>query len=84
MTIINNCFSKRTFFIIPLVLFLTISTLLAQESGTIRGKITDKTTGEALIGANVIIKGTSLGAASDISGNYITQVDRIDSKSLKR
>ncbi len=44
--------------------------LFAQETGTIKGKVTDKSTGEALIGANVFIKGTTKGAATDINGNY--------------
>ena len=30
----------------------------------------DKETGEPLIGANVMIDGTALGAATDIDGNY--------------
>ncbi|MFZ1082339.1 MAG: TonB-dependent receptor [Candidatus Kryptoniota bacterium] len=35
-----------------------------------QGKVTDVVTGEPLPGANVILVGTSLGAASDISGGY--------------
>jgi len=44
------------------------TTVLAQ--GTIKGKITDSR-GGAIIGANVFIKGTNLGAAADFEGNYI-------------
>ncbi len=33
-------------------------------------QITDKSTGEALIGVNIIILGTSMGASSDLDGNY--------------
>jgi len=47
----------------------TIS-LLAGTTGKIAGKITDKSTGEPLIGANVIVSGTSLGAATDVNGLY--------------
>ncbi len=53
------------------LLMLGASSLLAQqESGQIHGTITDATTGDVLIGANIVIKGTSLGAASDITGAY--------------
>ena len=46
--------------------------LLAVPQGpaSLRGKILDAATGEALIGANVIVQGTSMGAASDMDGNY--------------
>lgn len=39
-------------------------------SGKITGKVTDKETKEALVGANVSIEGTTAGAATDIEGNY--------------
>ena len=38
--------------------------------GRIAGRITDATTGEALPFVNVVIMGTTLGAASDIDGYY--------------
>ncbi len=40
----------------------------AQESGTISGVVTDANTGESLIGANVVVLNTSLGASSNIDG----------------
>jgi len=49
-------------------LVLCSSILLGQ--GRIRGKVTDLQTGEPLIGANVLITGTSFGAATDVNGNY--------------
>ena len=50
-------------------LFL-ISFGLAGTDGTIRGKITDEN-GVALPGANVILPELSMGAASDMDGNYL-------------
>ena len=35
-----------------------------------RRTVTDKSTGEALAGVNVIIDGTSMGAATDLDGTY--------------
>jgi len=55
---------------IPLLFLLTLSNQLAAQTGVITGKITDVENGEPLIGANVLVKGTSMGAASDIDGNY--------------
>jgi len=60
-----------------LIRFLLASLMLLSISsvygGTIKGKITDATSGESLIGANVTIVGTSLGAASDKEGRYSIQ-----------
>jgi hypothetical protein len=44
--------------------------LFAGTTGKIAGKILDKETGEPLIGVNVIVKGTSLGSATDIDGYF--------------
>jgi len=45
--------------------------VLAGSTGKITGVVKDKKTGESLIGANVKLEGTSLGAASDIDGRYV-------------
>lgn len=60
----------RKFLLLIFVVFLMICMATAQD-GKLRGKITDKTTGEPLIGATVVLEGTTLGAASDINGDYI-------------
>ena len=41
-----------------------------QSDGRVRGTVTD-TNGEPLIGATVMVKGTSKGTATDFDGNYI-------------
>jgi outer membrane receptor protein involved in Fe transport len=56
-------------FILPIV-FMFISPLWSGTTGKIAGIIIDKETGGPLPGANVIIMGTSLGAASDMEGQY--------------
>jgi TonB-dependent receptor len=63
-------FSTKSLLIIALLLLGTMG-LLAQESGQISGVVTDVATGEALIGANVTLKGTSLGASSGMDGKYV-------------
>ncbi len=53
-----------------IILFLLIIPSLAQ-TGKITGTINDSTSGEPLIGANVIIEGTSMGAATNTEGYYV-------------
>lgn len=43
---------------------------IQQDGQTIRGKVIDNT-GEAVIGANVSIKGTTNGVITDIDGNFV-------------
>ncbi len=52
-----------------LLLFLSSLSAIAK-TGKVRGKITDAKTGETLIGATVLIKGTTIGTSSDLDGNY--------------
>ncbi len=44
--------------------------LFAGTTGKIAGKVIDAKTKEPLIGANIIINGTSMGGASDVDGSY--------------
>ncbi|MDX1488593.1 MAG: TonB-dependent receptor, partial [Acidiferrobacterales bacterium] len=46
-------------------------TLPAFAQGKITGTVTDRGTGEDLIGVNVLIDGTSQGTVTDINGDYV-------------
>jgi len=68
-----NLFSK---FSLTVLIFLLLSILSLSETqagitGKIAGKVTDKSTGEALIGANIMLVGTDRGAAADEDGNFL-------------
>ncbi len=52
-----------------LICLLTYQVSFAQDR-TITGTVVDNATGEPLIGATVIIQGTSSGTTTDIDGNY--------------
>lgn len=53
------------------LLYLTlITSLFAQQSGSLSGSVVDGVTKEALIGVNITIPGTSLGTTTDLSGNF--------------
>jgi len=58
---------KHLFTIISLT-FLT--SLAVAQKGTIRGVVSDKETGETLIGAAVFIEGTDYATSTDIDGNF--------------
>ena len=53
-----------------LLVLLLANICFAGTTGKIAGRILDKENGEPLIGVSVIIKGSSLGAATDIEGYY--------------
>ena len=55
--------------ILALSILFPIS-LFAGTTGKLTGKVTDATTNEPLIGTNIIVMGTNLGAAADVQGNY--------------
>ncbi|MBI9071273.1 MAG: TonB-dependent receptor [Melioribacteraceae bacterium] len=59
---------KLTYAFFLIVLFIFQNLTIAQS---ISGKISDKETGEVLIGSNVMLIGTSIGAASDFEGAYV-------------
>ncbi|MGB5892647.1 MAG: carboxypeptidase-like regulatory domain-containing protein, partial [Ignavibacteriaceae bacterium] len=68
MQTIKNIISIAS--LLSLLLILFNGQVFAGTTGKISGKIIDATTGEPLIGANVIIMGTNLGAATDFDGNF--------------
>ena len=64
---------KHTKFAVIFILAfcLGLSTILiAGTTGKISGKVTDASSGNPLSGVNVIIEGTSMGAATDMEGDY--------------
>lgn len=50
--------------------FIVFPFLVFSNTGIIEGRVYDEINNEAIIGANVILKGTTLGASTDIEGNY--------------
>lgn len=55
-----------------IILFLILPIfLLGQATGGINGYLRDKSTGEPLIYANVMLKGTNFGTASDVHGYFV-------------
>ena len=53
-----------------LLLLCLVPHVFAGITGKVAGKITDSETGEPLVGANVVIEGTHMGASTDLEGEY--------------
>ncbi len=65
---IGYLFRGRTLLFAGISFFVMAPSLMAN--GTIKGKVFDKDSKDALPGANVVIKGTSIGAATDLNGAF--------------
>ena len=53
-----------------LVMGLFVQPAWAQQAGVIAGTVTEAATGDAIPGANLVIDGTNMGAATDAEGRY--------------
>jgi outer membrane receptor for ferrienterochelin and colicin len=55
---------------LALAVLVLAGVALAANTGSISGRVTDRKTGEPLIGASVVVDGTELGNATDLNGQY--------------
>jgi len=62
--------NKVKFLISVLLLLISVQLVFAQY-GKISGRVVDRETKEPLPGASVVVQGTTLGAATDVNGNYV-------------
>jgi len=53
------------------VLLFAFTQVMAGTTGKIAGNIIDKSTNEPLIGVNVFLDGTVLGASTDVNGEFV-------------
>ena len=66
-----NSFLQRKVFLLSA--FFLMCTMAFAQQGTVTGKVIDEL-GEPVIGANVLVKGTTTGVISDIDGNFTLEV----------
>jgi hypothetical protein len=58
-----------------LFIFVIVSLIAQAQNGTVRGFVYEEETGEAVIFTNVFLKGTSIGASTDVNGYFsVTQI----------
>lgn len=55
---------------LPFILLFFISSILFAQTGNVSGVVTDATDGSPLLGANIIVSGTSIGTTTDRDGKY--------------
>ncbi|MCX6134990.1 MAG: carboxypeptidase-like regulatory domain-containing protein [Ignavibacteriales bacterium] len=60
---------KSVRYVLSILLLFSASVAWAQ-SGKIAGKVVDARTGEAIVGANIVVEGTLIGAASNFEGFF--------------
>ncbi|HUI29379.1 MAG TPA: TonB-dependent receptor [Candidatus Acidoferrales bacterium] len=66
-----NRMIRRALLFLGMVSLLAIQSALAAGTGTLKGKVFDATTKDALPGATVLVKGTSVGASTDLNGDFL-------------
>lgn len=67
----TNKFLTRPKITVVLLLIFSVCIFAQGQRGKLAGRVIDDKSHEPLIGANVIIEGTTLGAATDINGKYV-------------
>jgi hypothetical protein len=63
---------RRTTFLVSILVALVMLPVYLHggTTGKLAGRIVDSETGEALVGVNVVLEGTKLGAATDFNGEF--------------
>lgn len=61
----------KTFLLGVLVVCVPTTVATALSTGKIAGRVVDATTKEPLVGVNVVVEETTLGAATDLDGYYV-------------
>jgi TonB-dependent receptor len=61
--------SRLTWALLSLI-FFTVQFSLAAGSGSIKGRVLDRETGDPLPGANIVVQSTSIGISTDLEGRF--------------
>jgi len=61
-----------------LILSLLLGNLAMAQQSVFSGKVTDSSSGEALPGVSIVVKGTTNGTISDLDGNFTLSVNKGD------
>ena len=70
----RNAEKMKIWFLVMFLSFMPFAHAFPQQGITIKGRVVDNVYNEGVIGANVVIKGTTTGVITDIDGNYIITV----------
>ena len=61
----------KTILFFLIIAYSSIVLAQSKNKGVISGRVVDKSNGEVIIGANILLEGTKSGATSDIEGKYL-------------
>jgi hypothetical protein len=75
-------FMQRTL-LFSLLLLLLIPGILFAQSGKIHGKVLDAKTKEPLVGANIVVSNSTMGATTDIEGSFVILNVQVGTYSVK-
>lgn len=64
----------RKFLVFSFLIVLTMSVFAQKQP--VSGVVKDSLTGETIIGANVVLQGTTTGTSTDINGNFVLQLTK--------
>ena len=68
-------FAKRISILFLLILAITTNMIYAQNTDIISGRVSSSI-GEPMIGASVMVKGTTNGTITDLDGNFKVNAER--------
>ena len=74
---------KRKLMLLLVCLFVSIGFVKAQTS-TVSGVVTSEEDGEPVVGASVLVQGTTLGTVTDIDGKFTIPGVPISAKTLQQ
>ncbi|MFR9603682.1 MAG: TonB-dependent receptor [Rikenellaceae bacterium] len=66
----------KNFKVLIFAVLIAVATVPSAVAATLKGKVIDKSTNEPLIGATVMVKGTTQGVTTDLDGNFEIDLDR--------
>ena len=81
---IKRCYCMKSLFTKALLLMLSLCLMsfMTVAQGTIKGKIVDSQTKEPLVGATVMLEGTSEGVAADLDGSFTLKTGQTGKQTL--
>ena len=65
------------------LIFTIITTMVSAQTGSIRGFVYDKETGEPLMLTNVVLENTLIGTTTDVNGYFVLSKIKTGSYNIK-
>jgi TonB-dependent receptor len=71
MSLVSSCGRGRVACALLSSVLLALHISVAAGSGSVKGRVVDRETGDPLPGANIVVVGTSIGASTDLEGKFV-------------